>query len=82
MQPTELGGSFISEVKISPKSQDDIAVLLRGLQQIYKKQAVRDRVFELLSAQLHTKGRYHTGRPGMDGLWILVLTRLKQSLNS
>ena len=77
----ELGGTFISEVRINPKSRDDIPVLLRGLQQIYQKQSVRVKVFEFLSTQLHDKVRHDTGRPGMDWWRILVLATLKQGLN-
>ena len=77
----ELGGTFISEVRINPKSRDDIPVLLRGLQHIYQKQPVRVKVFEFLSARLYDKVRHDTGRPGMDWWWILVLATLKQGLN-
>ena len=77
----ELGGSFISDIVINPKSRDDIPALLIGLKYLYMNESIRDKVFALLDAQVNPQARKDTGRPGMD-LWrILVLAILKQGLN-
>ena len=77
----ELGGAFISDIVISPKSRDDIPALLIGLQHLYMNGKARGKVFALLDAQVSPKARRDTGRPGM-ALWrILVLAVLRQGLN-
>lgn len=76
----ELGGSFIRDIVINPKSRDDIPALLLGLQHLYLDVEKRKKIFQLLDAQVNPKARNDTGRPGMD-LWrILVLAVLKQGL--
>ena len=76
----ELGGTFINDISINPKSRDDIPLLLRGLQHLYMDRELRDKLFALLDAQVNPTARKDTGRPGMD-LWrILVLAIFKQGL--
>jgi hypothetical protein len=77
----ELGGEFIGNIYIDPKSRDDIPMILKGLQRLYCDEQLRGEVFDLLDAQVSPSVRRDTGRPGMD-LWsILVLAVLKQGLN-
>ncbi|MDE2723344.1 MAG: ISNCY family transposase [Gemmatimonadota bacterium] len=76
----ELGGTFIRDIVINPKSRDDIPALLLGLQHLYLDVEKREKIFQLLDAQVNPKARKDTGRPGME-LWrILVLAALKQGL--
>ena len=74
----EIGGSFIEEVVINPRSRDDIPALLPGLQHLYVVEALRKRLFALLESEINPDVRKDTGRPGMDLWGILVLAILKQ----
>ena len=77
---SELGGTFIADIVINPKSRDDIPALLIGLKHLYMNEQIRAKVFALLDAQVNPRARKDTGRPGM-ALWrILVLAILKQGL--
>ena len=76
----EIGGAFIEDVEICPKSRDDIPALLLGMQHLYAAVELRKRLFALLDSEINPDVRKDTGRPGMD-LWsILVLAILKQGL--
>ena len=76
-----LGELAIAEIRIDPRSRDDIPAVLRGLQEIYTHNEKREQLFALLEESLTSKTRHTTGRPGMH-LWrIFVLATLKQGLN-
>ena len=76
----ELGGVFIADIVINPKSRDDIPAVLMGLKHLYMDERLRAQVFALLDAHISPDRRRDTGRPGMD-LWrILVLAVLRQGL--
>ena len=76
-----LGELAIAEIRIDPRSRDDIPAVLRGLQEIYTHDEKREQLFALLEESLTSKTRHTTGRPGMQ-LWrIFVLATLKQGLN-
>lgn len=77
----QLGELAIADIKIDPKSRDDIPAVLRGLQLIYTHTSTRERLFELLDQVMESKADKTVGRPGME-LWrIFVLATLKQGLN-
>lgn len=77
----QLGELAIAQIRIDPRSRDDIPAVLRGLQEIYTHDEKRARLFTLLEESLTSKTRHTTGRPGMH-LWrIFVLATLKQGLN-
>lgn len=82
------GEQDISQIRLDPRSRDDIPQLLRGLQYIYTTPAVREEVFAILSEVLALSGdgenpvSAQTGRPGMAQWKILVLGTLRLGLNA
>ena len=77
----QIGEVDISQIKLDPKSRDDIPQILKGLQHLYVNQALRAEIFELLQAQVAPKVDKRNGRPGME-LWkILVCGVLRLDLN-
>ena len=60
-----LGELAIAEIRIDPRSRDDIPAVLRGLQEIYTHNEKREQLFALLEESLTSKTRHTTGRPGM-----------------
>ena len=83
-----LGQVAIADIKLDPKSRDDIPQLLRGLQHIHADPELRQRVFailaELLPDRVGAEGKASpdTGRPGMAQWRILVLGVLRLGLNA
>ena len=59
-----LGELAIAEIRIDPRSRDDIPAVLRGLQEIYTHNEKREQLFALLEESLTSKTRHTTGRPG------------------
>lgn len=86
----KLGAVAIADIKLDPKSRDDIPQLLRGLQHIYTTTELRERVFAILEGVLPerqiegkaVKADPENGRPGMTQWQILVLGVLRLGLNS
>ena len=77
----EIGACQIADIRIDPKSRDDIPALLIGLQHLYTDEALRNRLFDLLEREVLPDVDPDTGRPGMH-LWsILVMGILKQGLH-
>ena len=75
----QLGELTIAEIRIDPRSRDDIPAVLRGLQAIYTHDEKREQLFTLLEDSLTSRTRHTTGRPGLH-LWrIFVLAILKQA---
>jgi len=78
----------IADIKLDPKSRDDIPQLLRGLQHLHADTELRQRVFaileELLPGRVGAEGKASpkTGRPGMAQWRILVLGVLRLGLNA
>ena len=69
----------ISQIKINPKSRDEIDKTLKGLQYIYTHQEILLSVLQALKEEIKPKVSKKTGRPGMD-LWkILVLGVIRQA---
>lgn len=85
----------IADIRINPKSRDDIPAILLGLQYIYTIPDLRDRVFAIMQQVIPSrKGKGLTqkergekaspdrGRPGMEQWKILVLGVLRLGLNT
>jgi len=84
-----LGELNIADIRINPKSRDDIPAILLGLQYIYTTPDVRQKVFDVLAQLLPTsksdssrKASPKRGRSGMDQWKILVLGTLRLGLNT
>ncbi|MDQ1267130.1 MAG: transposase, family [Bacteroidota bacterium] len=72
------GSVDISQIRIDPKSRDEIDKALRGLQFIYTNLELRSEIFKILEENIQPQVSKKTGRPGMD-LWkILVLGVIRQ----
>ena len=84
----ELGQIAIADIKLDPKSRDDIPQLLRGLQHLHADPELRQRVFAILEGLLpdrvgaEGKASPSTGRPGMAQWRILVLGVLRLGLDA
>jgi transposase, IS5 family len=77
----KLGEVDISQVKIDPKSRDDIPQILRGIQYLYTDEGIREKLFYALEKTIPATIDKTTGRPGME-LWkIFVLGILRLNLN-
>ena len=84
----ELDQVAIADIKLDPKSRDDIPQLLRGLQHLHADPELRERVFAILEGLLpgrvgaEGKASPSTGRPGMAQWRILVLGVLRLGLDA
>ena len=86
----KLGELAIADIKLDPKSRDDIPQILRGLQHIYTTPELRGAVFAILAEVLPVhqiegktvKADPNNGRPGMTRWQILVLGVLGLGLNA
>ena len=86
----KLGELAIAEIKLDPKSRDDIPQILRGLQHLYTTPELREQIFAILQEVLPerqiegktVKADPNNGRPGMTQWQILVLGVLRLGLNT
>lgn len=86
----KLGEQAIADIKLDPKSRDDIPQILRGLQHIYTTAELREPIFTILEEVLPerqidgktVKADPNNGRPGMSQWQILVLGVLRLGLNA
>lgn len=86
----KLGELAIADIKLDPKSRDDIPQILRGLQHMYTTPELREEIFALLEEVLperqiagkSVKADPNNGRPGMTQWQILVLGVLRLGLNA
>jgi len=86
----KLGELAIADIKLDPKSRDDIPQILRGLQQIYTTPELRGGIFIILQEVLPerqiegktVKADPNNGCPGMTQWQILVLGVLRMGLNA
>jgi hypothetical protein len=86
----KLGELAIADIKLDPKSRDDIPQILRGLQHIYTTPELREEIFTILEEVLPVrqiegktvKADPNNGRPGMTQWQILVLGVLRLGLNA
>lgn len=77
----QLGELDIANIKIDPRSRDDIPQLLRGLQYLYSDNALREAIFQVLEKLTPPKISTEMGRPGMMWWKILVMGTLRLNLN-
>lgn len=77
----KLGQVAIEDIRLNPRSRDDIPQVLRGLQWLYINEPVRTAIFTLLEAELQPEIDPQTGRPGMSYWEILVMGVLRLTLN-
>ena len=71
----------ISEIKIDPRSRDEVPKLLKGLQSIYCNKIIRKKVFKILEEMIPNNVDPKNGRKGMD-LWkIFVLGAVRLNSN-
>ncbi len=77
----EIGNLPIEEIRLDPKSRDDIPALLLGLQYLYTHKETREALFDLLEKEVLPGVDLNNGRPGMTVWGILVMGILKQGLN-
>ena len=75
-----LGEVRIEDIKLDPKSRDDIPALLLGLQHLYGDAAFRSRLFALMDEYILPGVDRTVGRPGMEMWRILVMGVVKQGL--
>jgi IS5 family transposase len=86
----KLGELAIAEIKLDPKSRDDIPQILGGLQHLYTTPELREPIFAILEEVLPerqiegktVKADPNNGRPGMTQWQILVLGVLRLGLNT
>ena len=77
----QIGETHISDIKIDPRSRDDIPKILRGLKHIYSHADLRESVFRIIQKLVPEGVAIDNGRPGMF-LWrILVLGTLRLCCN-
>ena len=68
----KLGSVGIEEIRLNPKSRDDIPAILLGLQHLYADVDLRARLFALLEQELCPGVSLDLGRPGLE-LWKIVV---------
>jgi len=77
----QLGEIDIANIRLDPRSRDDIPQLLRGLQYLYTDKQLRVEIFEVLARLTPETINPELGRPGM-ALWkIFVMGSLRLNLN-
>ena len=77
----EIGEIDVANIKFDPRSRDDMPRILKGLQYLYTELPLRNKVFQILEAEVTPAVDKHTGRPGMT-LWrILVCGVVRLDLN-
>jgi IS5 family transposase len=77
----QLGEIDIANIRLDPRSRDDIPQLLRGLQYLYTDEKLRAQIFEILARLTPEAVNPELGRPGM-ALWkIFVMGSLRLNLN-
>lgn len=77
-----LGEVDISQIQFDLKSRDDIPRILRGLQQVYMKDSLRQALFDLLEKEFQPEVNKQVGRPGLSLWTILVLGVIRLDLNA
>ena len=60
----QLGELAIAEIRIDPRSRDDIPAVLRGLQEIYTHDEKREQLFTLLEESLTSEDPTQHGSAG------------------
>jgi hypothetical protein len=77
----KIGEYDIANIKINPRSRDDIPQILKGLQYLYITPEIKTQLFEVLTKLIPSEVNTDNGRPGMD-LWkVFVMGTLRVNLN-
>ena len=71
----------IEELRLNPKSRNEIPRVLRAMQKIYVDEPTREALLALLDAHISPDKRRDWGRPGMNLCRIFVLALFKQALD-
>jgi len=71
----------VAAVPLNLNGRDEIIPVLRALQQIYSRPELRDRILELVAADVNRDARDDVGREGMDYWQILVLASVRLGCN-
>lgn len=77
----QIGQEEIAKIKFNPKSRDDIPKILRGLQEIYVTDELREGVFSILEELIPENIDPNNGRPGMNMWRVFVMGILRVHLN-
>jgi len=62
----QLGEIDIANIKIDPRSRDDIPQLLRGLQYLYSDNILREEIFQILEKLPPQKSQHRVGAARHD----------------
>jgi len=71
----------VAGMTLNLNGRDEIIPVLRALQQIYSRPELRDRILELVAADVKQDARDDVGREGMDYWQILVLAAVRLGCN-
>ncbi len=77
----QLGELDIANIRLDPRSRDDIPQILRGLQYLYSDNKLREQIFQILEKLTSKNINIELGRPGMMWWKIFVMGSLRLSLN-
>lgn len=77
----QLGELDIANIRLDPRSRDDIPQILRGLQYLYSDKKLREQLFQILEKLTSKNINTELGRPGMMWWKIFVMGSLRLSLN-
>jgi hypothetical protein len=71
----------VLEVQLNLECRDEIIPILRALQHIYAKPALRDEILQLIAGDVNKDARDDCGRDGLDYWQILVLAAVRLGCN-
>ena len=71
----------VLEVPLNLNCRDELIPILRALQHIYSKPALRDEILQLIAADVNKDARDDCGRDGLDYWQILVLAAVRLGCN-
>jgi transposase, IS5 family len=77
---SNLGHTYIGDIKINLNSRDDIPRILLGLQSVYEDKKARQDIERVLASMLSDK-QINIGRQGMDMWKVFVLGIMRLNLN-
>lgn len=73
--------STVLDVQLNLECRDEIIPILRALQHIYAKPALRDEILRLIAGDVNKDARDDCGRDGLDYWQILVLAAVRLGCN-
>jgi len=71
----------VAQVQLNLNCRDEIIPVLRALQQIYSRPALRDPILDLVAEDVNQESRDDVGREGLDYWQILVLASVRLGCN-